>query len=359
VAVRARETGPERSATDDATVSVIMPNRDRLALPLRALFGVARQTHPLVEPIVVDDGSTQDTTALRRAVEAMGGRFLVNPGPPGAAAARNAGVAAARGRYVAFLDSDDWFYPEKLATQRTIALAMEARGQRPALGCGMAFLKGGRLYNHVQPAYDPGLPVPEFLYARGGLFQTSSLFLPRDLALAVPFDPALTVHQDTDLMVRLFEAGADIALALKTLVAMDADPRPERITADPGRLEAARRWFEEREAGWSEAARKGFMRRDLCFRLAWAGHPLRALRGYFQSLEDRPPVQEMLSNALTLTIGEAPTERLLNLAKTLIRGPNQAPPDDPMLTLALADDARAKALAKGTLDLDEAFRRAA
>lgn len=79
----------------------------------RAIDSVLAQTHPACEIIVVDDGST-DTSAEIAASYGPPVRLLRQPNR-GVAAARNLGVRAARGEWVAFLDADDYYYPERLA----------------------------------------------------------------------------------------------------------------------------------------------------------------------------------------------------------------------------------------------------
>jgi glycosyltransferase involved in cell wall biosynthesis len=294
-------------------------------------------------------------TAVRAVVEAMGGRFLGNSGRPGAAAARNLGIQAALGRHVAFLDSDDWMFPEKLAVQSAMARTIEAQGGRPALGCGMAFLKGGRLFRYEQPPYEMGTAISEYLYAQGGLFQTSSVYLSRDLALEVPFDTTVTVHQDTDLMMRLVEAGAHIAVTPEILVAMDAEPRPDRITVDPRRLDAARQWYEMQKGTWSRSARKGFLRRDLAFRLAHAGRRGAALRCYAKGLERQSSPRELVRDGLTLALGESRSEALRRSLARFVKRGNRVPSDDPMSRLVQADEQRAAAVLAGELDAVEAL----
>jgi glycosyltransferase involved in cell wall biosynthesis len=99
----------------DVVVSVIIPTYNRAHLLQEAVESVLAQSLPGVEVIVVDDGSTDET---RTTVECYGERlrFLVTE-HGGAAHARNVGMRAARGKYVAFLDSDDRYLPGKLALQ--------------------------------------------------------------------------------------------------------------------------------------------------------------------------------------------------------------------------------------------------
>lgn len=97
-------------------VSVVIPFHGRLPLVRTAVDAVLAQRDVACELIVVDDGSDMPTTELERYVESRGGTFIRQP-YGGIAAARNAGLAAATGRWVTFVDSDDVIYPAKLAIQ--------------------------------------------------------------------------------------------------------------------------------------------------------------------------------------------------------------------------------------------------
>ena len=96
-------------------VSVVIPTYNRADLVCAAIDSALAQTHPEVEIIVVDDGSTDDTAAR---LAGYGNRIRVmRQSNAGVCAARNAGFAAAYGRFVALLDSDDRWLPWKLAAQ--------------------------------------------------------------------------------------------------------------------------------------------------------------------------------------------------------------------------------------------------
>jgi glycosyltransferase involved in cell wall biosynthesis len=102
----------------DALVSVVVPTFNRARVLRRAVDSVLEQTHPEVEVLVVDDGSTDDTA--RRVAEWYGSeprvRYLFQENA-GVSAARNHGLVAARGNFLALLDSDDYWYPWKLELQ--------------------------------------------------------------------------------------------------------------------------------------------------------------------------------------------------------------------------------------------------
>src|SRR3974377_1332691 len=96
-------------------VTGITPTYNRAELVLEALASVLAQTWQDFEVIVVDDGSTDSTLA---ALAAWGDiPVLRHPVRLGVAAARNRGMAAAAGEWLAFLDSDDLWLPAKLARQ--------------------------------------------------------------------------------------------------------------------------------------------------------------------------------------------------------------------------------------------------
>lgn len=96
-------------------VSVVIPTYNKPALLLKALDSVFAQALTDYEVIVVNDGSTDDTV-LR--LQPLADRLrLITQSNQGIGAARNRGIAEARGKYVALLDHDDWWLPEKLSTQ--------------------------------------------------------------------------------------------------------------------------------------------------------------------------------------------------------------------------------------------------
>lgn len=104
-------------------VTAIIPTYNRAALVRRAIDSALRATTSHDEILVVDDGSTDDTTSR---IKDYGDRVRVLQVPHrGAGAARNAGVAAAKHDWIAFLDSDDEWDPDKIAMQRALLAARE------------------------------------------------------------------------------------------------------------------------------------------------------------------------------------------------------------------------------------------
>jgi len=98
-------------------ISVVIPFYNRTGWAIDAIRSVQAQTHQQFEIVLVDDGSTDDLGALLDVVRLDGRIKYVKQDNAGPAAARNNGVRHATGSYIAFLDSDDVFYPNKLEIQ--------------------------------------------------------------------------------------------------------------------------------------------------------------------------------------------------------------------------------------------------
>lgn len=98
-------------------VSVVIPTYNRAATLQRAIDSALDQTIEDLEVVVVDDGSTDTTRSMLAEIGDPRVRPVYHATNRGANVARNTGIANARGEYVAFLDSDDEWHPEKLERQ--------------------------------------------------------------------------------------------------------------------------------------------------------------------------------------------------------------------------------------------------
>ncbi|MFD5063871.1 glycosyltransferase family A protein [Streptomyces sp. NPDC058394] len=179
------------------------------------LASVLSQTHQELEVIVVDDGSTDDGAAIAEGIADE--RIRVDRGANrGVAAARNRGLSLAKGEFVAFLDNDDLWYPEKLSEQ--ISVLQSDRGV-VAVGAVFQYLSGngGRLLGRTgQDARDAD---SRERLQRGQLmpFPMSSLIAWTDTVRAAGgFDDSLSSVDDLDLMTRLALAGS-VATVMRPL----------------------------------------------------------------------------------------------------------------------------------------------
>jgi glycosyltransferase involved in cell wall biosynthesis len=147
-------------------------------------------------------------------------KFITLAAPVGAAQARNLGVDQAQGSWIAFLDDDDQWLPEKIELQ--MARAKSSRFLYPIVSCELFARKS--TYEVVWPRKQPTEPLSEYLLARNswsygeGLLSTITLLFPKDLSDRVRFRPELRRHQDWDWILRAAkQEGAGIEFIAKPL----------------------------------------------------------------------------------------------------------------------------------------------
>jgi glycosyltransferase involved in cell wall biosynthesis len=191
--------------TDHPTFSVVIPLYNRASVVAKTIRSVLDQDFEDFEIVVVDDGSRDRPETVIAAIGDPRIRF-VRQENAGGGAARNRGIDEARGRYIAFLDSDDLFLPGKLST---MAAALKDADPNTVLYSQMKVDRGvDRYWVRPDRGIREGEDVGEYLFCANQFMQTSTLVLPTTLARAVRFDPTLKKGQDLDFSVRLQVAGA-------------------------------------------------------------------------------------------------------------------------------------------------------
>lgn len=225
-----KRIGKERQVQDLPTVSVVIPVFNRRKRALAAAASALDQTMPPLEVIIVDDGSTDgieesDFTAIDSRI-----RLIRLRGNMGGGAARNAGMDAARADWVALLDSDDLWVPDKL--ERQFARITQEQ-TRPEIVAGANVLvrtpgQADRPSNRRPPP--PGIRLSEYFLVYHSMFQTSTLLLPTGLAREVRFDERLRRHQDWDFLLRLEKRGAQFSYIHEPLAIWDNAPDPDRVS---------------------------------------------------------------------------------------------------------------------------------
>jgi glycosyltransferase involved in cell wall biosynthesis len=179
-------------------VSVILPTYNRAWCLARAIDSVLNQSFTDFELIVVDDGSRDDTARL---LASYGERLAVIRQPnQGVSAARNAGIAVARGRWIALLDSDDHWLPAKLASQ--VAWLRDHPEYR-ICQTEEIWIRGGRRVNPKKRHRKSGGYIFERCLPLC-LVSPSAVMMARSLLDEVGgFDEALPACEDYDLWLRI------------------------------------------------------------------------------------------------------------------------------------------------------------
>ena len=194
--------------SDEApTVSVIIPTYNRARCVVRAVDSALDQSHAASEIIVVDDGSTDDT---EQRLQPYRDRIrYVYQENQGVSAARNAGIQHATGEWIAFLDSDDLWYRDKLKVQ--IDAVRNSRGVIAHTANIRLPRPGGRKVTSFEAGGLPltaavGVVERPYLYqlVHGTLAMSPGVLCLKSAAVAAGlFDPQFAIYEDYDFFCRL------------------------------------------------------------------------------------------------------------------------------------------------------------
>lgn len=190
------------SRLEKPLVSIIIPAYNAADTICRAVDSALSQEYERIEVIVVDDKSTDNTVELLRE---YGNRIklICHEVNKNGAAARNSGLAKACGEYVAFLDSDDKFLPEKISTQ------IEAFSEISSISNRTVCIFCDHLGISSQPDRKFEEVKVENVLRRDVAVNSSALLVKCDVAKAIGgFDESFKRHQDLEFLVRLCKVGS-------------------------------------------------------------------------------------------------------------------------------------------------------
>ena len=218
--------------------TVVIPLYNRADIICQTLKSVLAQSFADFEVIVVDDGSADSPAEVIASLGDDRIRYIRQQNA-GGGAARNLGISEARGRYIAFLDSDDTFEPHKL--QRFVNEASSS--DKEVLYSLMYVDRGvGKFWVRPDRGIRPGEDVGEYLFVANQLIQTSTIVLPTALARTTMFDGTLRKGQDLDFCLRLQKDGATFRMIDEPLtVWVDATElgRTSHLSGVPAHLDLA------------------------------------------------------------------------------------------------------------------------
>lgn len=255
-------------------VTAVIPTLNRPVLVCRAVRDALGQTYEHMEVLVIIDGPDPATEEALAKIADPRLRVLKNAENQGLAENRNIGVRHARGEWIAFLDDDDEWMPEKVERQLEAALS---------LNCTHAFVVSRFIEQTPTLAriIPTALPTSterfsEYLYCKRGFLQPSCIFASRQLLLDVPFTKGSKV-EDTEWLLR---AAADPRTRLgaveEALSIYNNVPAANRLTGS-GPWEALYAWGIANRSLFTPKAFSLFMTKQCMSRARQNGAPTKVL----------------------------------------------------------------------------------
>lgn len=267
--------------SDQPLFSVVIPAYNRAHCIDRALESVLEQTEQCFEIIVVDDGSKDGTEHLMRELCQKETRLrYIKQTNGGASKARNTGIKAAKGKYIAFLDSDDVFLPFHLQQ----ALSVLESGKEVCTYAQVIVERGSGV-NIVKPTrgIKENEHVSEYLLKNRGFVPTITLIIPANLAKSVLYDEHLGWGDDADFALRLAVNGGQLRMLAKPSAIWEDLWSENRLssTIDPvKRLE----WLDRAKKYMTRKAYHAVLGRSIAKGYAQRGNKLKGLSLYFKAL---------------------------------------------------------------------------
>ena len=259
--------------------SVIVPVYNRAAVLGAAIRSVLAQSCQDFEIIVVDDGSSDDPRAIVDAIGDPRIRFLRQENQ-GGGAARNTGIDAAQGRFIAPLDSDDVFLPHHLKDMKALV-----EGTRNIVGYARVLVNRGDGRTFLKPprAIRAGEDMAEYLLCERGFVPTITIVVEREMAKRVRYHPRLRAAEDTDFAIRLALEGCEFRMLEPPGAVWNDLHDPGRVSAR-NRAEGFGAWLAQMKPLLSRRAWHGARGWAYAKMLAHNGHRLKALRLYLTAL---------------------------------------------------------------------------
>ena len=204
-------------------ISVIIPTYNRADRIEKSIKSVLNQTYRDIELLVIDDGSTDNTSEVVGNIK-DDRLFYYKQENQGACAARNYGLKIAKGEYIAFQDSDDIWYKDKLEKQYRFIEETKA----DLVYCGMnRIVEGKQIY--IPERQDPKENVTTSMLLFHNKISTQTILMRNAIASKVCFDTTFKRLQDWDFVLQVSLAGYSIKYLPEPLVSSEV--QNDSITA--------------------------------------------------------------------------------------------------------------------------------
>jgi glycosyltransferase involved in cell wall biosynthesis len=262
--------------------SVIIPIRNRAGTLAAAISSVLAQSCQDFEIIVVDDGSDDDPASVTAAFSDPRIRFL-RQSNQGTGAARNAGIDAAKGRFIAAIEPADVFLPHHLESMRILL-----EGTRNAAGYAPIVVDRGQGRSFAKPrrAIRKDENMGEYLFCERGFVPNTTLVVDRLLAKRVRYNTKLRAAEGTDFALRLWLAGCKFIMAQKPAAIWRDTPRPDCLLPAGGpslRTQRFGLWLEQMKPHLTRRAWVGGRGWALAKMVARDGNRQEALKLYLDA----------------------------------------------------------------------------
>ncbi|MBY0196841.1 glycosyltransferase family 2 protein [Priestia megaterium] len=241
-------------------ISVIIPTFNRRDIISRSIASVLNQTYKNIEVLVIDDASTDDTDKVVKKIKDPRVKYFRLRENTQGTVPRNYGIEKSSGEYIAFLDSDDEWFPKKLELQINYIKSYGEKANNVLCFTNADVKINDKKINKV--INDECLfksDIVNYIFENNNFVQTSTFMIKADIAKRIKFNSSLKKHQDYDFCIRLQKQGVEFLLLDETLTLYYSDVNSNQISSfNLNKIKTSMNWFEENQKYFNENSRKVF-----------------------------------------------------------------------------------------------------
>ena len=252
-------------------VSVIIPTFNRNDIR-RALVSVLKQTYKNIEIIIIDDNNPMTTfrKSIEKAMEKYKDdpriKYLKHERNKNGSAARNTGLKASTGQYIAFLDDDDYFLPNRI---EKLVEEIKKSNDYDAAYSDTIFMRYKEVID-IGRALLTGSYEKELLLGKFQIFTGSNLFFTRRAIMDIQgFDESFSWHQDFETLIRFFQKYKILAIN---------EPLVVKNTDDRGNIPSSEKLYEIKHSYFEKFARIINLMNDVEKKVFYKNHYINLLR---------------------------------------------------------------------------------
>ncbi|MGF9856557.1 glycosyltransferase family 2 protein [Priestia endophytica] len=242
-------------------ISVVIPTYNRADRILATINSALNQTYRNIEVIIVDDASTDNTEEIVQSINDKRVNYYKLEENSHGTRPRNFGIEKSKGKYIAFLDSDDIWISHKLDMQKKYIEENSKEGQKVLCFTNVEVYIDHKTRTEV--INDPCIfeeDIVNYIFEKDNFVQTSTFMLEAKIAKRVKFNPSLKKHQDYDFCIRLQNEGIKFLLLSETLTTYFSEKKGNQISSfSLEKIKTSMDWFQSNTIYFNDNSKRIFI----------------------------------------------------------------------------------------------------
>ncbi|MEH7383360.1 glycosyltransferase [Bacillus sp. JJ1533] len=238
-------------------ISIVIPTFNRGNIIKETIFSVIEQTYKNIEIIIIDDASTDDTEKVINDIYDRRIKYVKLNKNTSGTKPRNLGISISKGEYIAFLDSDDLWLPNKL--ERQIRFIEDSKlSNKPVMFFTGLIIRNGKTEVYKINNNYSNEDIMDYILVGNNTVQTSTYLVSSSIAKETLFNKNLKKHQDWDFCLRLQKNNVTFTYLPECLTIWNVDIKNNRLSNSYKNEDISLVWFNQNKKYLSLKAQLAF-----------------------------------------------------------------------------------------------------